>query len=144
MLFRSDVSAVQTKRETLVGGISGDGTEEQLEIPEGVLVYEIEGPLFFGTVSKFEMASERAGANCKAMIFIMKNTIYLDAGGIQAIEQCKSACERKGIVIILSGIHTQPYMLLEKTGFAEKIGRENIYENISEALNRAKQITSKK
>ena len=63
-----DVSAVQTKRETLVGGISGDGTEEQLEIPEGVLVYEIEGPLFFGTVRKFEMASERAGANCKAKI----------------------------------------------------------------------------
>src|SRR5574344_1935267 len=139
-----DVSEVQTKRESLIGGITGDGTEEQLEIPEGVLVYEIEGPLFFGTVSKFEMASERAGANCKAMIFIMKNTIYLDAGGLQALEQCKSACERKGIVIILSGIHTQPYMLLEKTGFAEKIGRENIYENISEALNRAKQITAKK
>ena len=67
------------------------------------------------------MASERAGADCKSMIFYMRNTIYLDAGGIQALEQCKAACDRKGIKIILSGIHTQPYMLLEKTGIAEKI-----------------------
>lgn len=137
-----DVSEVQTKRNTIIGGISGDGTEEQIEIPEGVLVYEIDGPLFFGTVRKFEMASERAGADCRAMIFYMRNTIYLDAGGIQALEQCKSACDRKGMKIILSGIHTQPYMLLEKTGMADKLGRENIFETITEALERAKQIIS--
>ena len=139
-----DVSEVQAKRDTLIGGISGDGTAEQLEIPEGALVYEIEGPLFFGTVRKFEMASERAGADCKAMIFYMRNTIYLDAGGIQALEQCKAACDRKGIKIILSGIHTQPYMLLEKTGIAEKLGRENIFETINEALARAKEIVKEK
>ena len=139
-----DVSEVQAKRDTLIGGISGDGTAEQLEIPEGALVYEIEGPLFFGTVRKFEMASERAGADCKSMIFYMRNTIYLDAGGIQALEQCKAACDRKGIKIILSGIHTQPYMLLEKTGIAEKLGRENIFETINEALARAKEIVKEK
>ena len=139
-----DVSEVQAKRDTLIGGISGDGTAEQLEIPQGALVYEIEGPLFFGTVRKFEMASERAGADCKSMIFYMRNTIYLDAGGIQALEQCKAACDRKGIKIILSGIHTQPYMLLEKTGIAEKLGRENIFETINEALARAKEIVKEK
>ncbi len=45
-----DLSEVQTSRETLIGGIKGDRQEEALKIPEGVLVYEIEGPLFFGTV----------------------------------------------------------------------------------------------
>lgn len=139
-----DVSEVQTKKETLIGGITGDGREEQLEIPQGVLVYEIEGPLFFGTVRKFEMASERAGADCKVMIFRMQNTIYLDAGGLQAIEQCKAACDRKDVKIVLAGIHTQPYMLFEKTGMADKLGRENIYENISDALKRAKDIVNKK
>ena len=52
--------------------------------------------------------------------------------------------DRKGIKIILSGIHTQPYMLLEKTGIAEKLGRENIFETINEALARAKEIVKEK
>ena len=104
------------------------------------MVYEIDGPLFFGTVRKFEFATERAGAEVKAIIFRMRNTIYLDAGGIQALSQAKNACDRKGIKIILSGIHTQPYMLCEKTGMADKIGRENIFDNIEAALVRAREI----
>ena len=70
----------------------------------------------------------------------MRNTIYLDAGGLRALEQCKAACDRHGVTIVLSGIHTQPYMLCEKTGMADKIGRENIFDNIADALARAKEI----
>lgn len=135
-----DVSEVQTSRERLVGGIKANGETEKIDIPDGVLVYEIEGPLFFGTVRKFELATEQAGVNCKVIIFRMRNTIYLDAGGLRALEQCKAACDRKGITIVLSGIHTQPYILCEKTGMADKLGRENIFDNIDGALNRAKEL----
>ena len=138
-----DVSEVQTSRERLVGGIKANGETEKIDIPEGVLVYEIEGPLFFGTVRKFELATEQAGVNCKVIIFRMRNTIYLDAGGLRALEQCKAACDRKGITIVLSGIHTQPYILCEKTGMADKLGRENIFDNIDGALKRAAEIISK-
>ena len=138
-----DVSEVQTSRERLVGGIKANGETEKIDIPDGVLVYEIEGPLFFGTVRKFELATEQAGVNCKVIIFRMRNTIYLDAGGLRALEQCKAACDRKGIIIVLSGIHTQPYILCEKTGMADKLGRENIFDNIEGALKRANEIISK-
>ena len=135
-----DLSEVQNPRETTTAGIRTDMPAENLDIPKGCFVYEIEGPLFFGTVRKFELATERAQANCRVLILRMRNTIYLDAGGIKALEQCKAACDRKGITIVISGIHTQPYMLLEKTGMADKIGRENIYENITEALERGREI----
>lgn len=135
-----DVSEVQESRGTIVSGITGDGQEETLDVPTGVLVYEIDGPLFFGTVRKFELAVERAGAEFKVLVIRMRNTIYLDAGGLQALDQCKAACDRKGVKIVLSGIHTQPYMLCEKTGMADKIGRENIFDNIDAAMARAKEI----
>jgi len=138
-----DLSEVQTGNKTIVTGISGDGSKETIDLPKNVMVYEIEGSLFFGTVRKFEYAVERAGSDCKAIIFRMRNLIYLDAGGLQALEQAKQACDRKGITIILSGIHTQPYMLCEKTGMADKIGRENIFDNINGALARASEISSK-
>mgnify|MGYP002856298849 CR=1 FL=1 len=135
-----DLSEVQSGNRTVVTGILGDGHTEQIDLPKGVLVYEIEGSLFFGTVRKFEYATERAGSDCKVLILRMRNTLYIDAGGLRALEQCKQACDRKGITIVLSGIHTQPYMLCEKTGMADKIGRENIFDNINAALARAKEI----
>ena len=103
-------------------------------------VYEIDGPLFFGTVRKFELAVERAGVESKALILRMRNTLYLDAGGIQALKQLKNACDRKNITIVISGIHTQPFILLEKTGMAELLGRENIFGHIDEALVRAGEL----
>ena len=143
-----DLSEVQSQRETLTGGISNtkntqDFPEEKIELPEGVVVYEIDGPLFFGTVRKFEVAIEKANVNYKVLILRMRNTIYLDAGGLRALEQAKNACDRKGIQIVISGIHTQPYILLEKSGLADKLLRENICENIDKALERSKEILSK-
>ena len=136
-----DLSEVQNEREALISGLhAADMPEEKLDLPKGAMVYEIEGPLFFGTVRKFEVAVEKAGLDYKVLILRMRNTIYLDAGGIRALEQAKAACDRKGITIVISGIHTQPYMLLEKTGMADKLGRENIYDHISGALERARSL----
>lgn len=135
-----DVSEVQEKRENIITGIDASGNSTEYTIPENVLVYDIEGPLFFGTVRKFEMAVERAAISCKALVLNMESTIYLDAGGIRALEQCKAACDRKGIKIILSGIHTQPYILFEKTEMVNKIGRENIFGEIQEAIDYASKL----
>ena len=55
-----DVSEVQSSRETLVGGITTSSNDELSQIPHGVLIYRIDGPLFFGTVRKFELAIEKA------------------------------------------------------------------------------------
>ena len=136
-----DVSEVQNKRDSIAGGISGNEfLEENIEISESAVVYEIDGPLFFGTVRKFEFAIERAGANAKVLILRMQNMIYIDAGGIRALEQAKAACDKNGITIVISGIHTQPYILFSKMGMIEKLGKENICADIKEALSRTNQL----
>ena len=139
-----DVSEMQTRQGAFASGIKGSGNDEQIVIPEGVLVYEIDGPLFFGTVRKFELAVEQAGVAYRVLIIRMRNTIYLDAGGIRALEQCKQACDRKKITIIISGIHTQPYMLMEKMGMCDALGKENIFDNINDALKRAEEVSKQK
>lgn len=135
-----ELSEVTTGNKGIFEGAKTNDYDEQIEIPKDVMIYEINGPLFFGTIRKFELAMERTKNNYKVLILRMRNTLYLDAGGIRALEQCKAACDRKGITIVLSGIHTQPFMLCEKTGMTEKIGRENIFDNINAALERAKEI----
>ena len=140
-----DLSNVQAKRENLTEGISGSSeNQETLDIPKGAMVYEIDGPLFFGTVRKFDVAVEKAEVSYKVLVLRMRNTIYLDAGGIRALEQAKQACDRRGVTIVLSGIHTQPYMLCEKTGMLSKLGKENVCANIDAALARAREILGEK
>ena len=135
-----ELSEVTSGNKGIFEGAKTNDYDEQIEIPKDVMIYEINGPLFFGTIRKFELAMERTKNNYKVLILRMRNTLYLDAGGIRALEQCKAACDRKGITIVLSGIHTQPFMLCEKTGMTEKIGCENIFDNINAALERAKEI----
>lgn len=115
-----------------------DTIETPLEIPLGVLVYEIDGPLFFGTAQKFEQAVERSGAEFKVLIIRMRRMIYLDAGGINTIKQVHEMCSRRHVRLIISGIHTQPYALLHKTGLAQELGDENICAKIDTSLERAK------
>ncbi len=139
-----DLSEVQSKRENLtegIGKVDGDyESDEKLEVPVGVMVYEIDGPLFFGTVRKFEVAVTQANLAYKVLVLRMRNTIYLDAGGIRALEQAKASCDKKGVTIVLSGIHTQPYLLCDKMGILDKLGRQNVCSHIDEAMARAKEI----
>ena len=124
-----------------------DTPEEHLDVPKGVLIYEVEGPLFFATVRKFEVAVGRSGAEFKVMVIRMRNTTYLDAGGIKALRQLQNACASQKITIVLSGVHDQPLRLLEKSGMVESLGSENVCRDINAALERAGKIlaeTSKK
>jgi sulfate permease, SulP family len=141
-----DVSEVRERRSSITGGLSDSGDAHDRGdlpvIPSGVLMYEIEGPLFFGTVRKFEIAVEQAEVDYRVLVIQMQNTIYLDAGGLQALLQLKNACDRKHITIILAGIHTQPYILLEKTGTADVLGRENVFDSVTGALERAAAVAA--
>lgn len=141
-----DVCEVHEYHNNVMSGIesNNESSDMSFKIPENVLVYEIDGPLFFGTVRKFELAVEQAEVDYKVLVLQMNDTLYLDAGGLQALKQLKNACDRKHVTVILSGVLTQPYVLLERTGAADRIGRDNIFENIDEALNRASEIASQK
>jgi len=72
----------------------------------------------------------------------MKNTIYLDAGGIQVLEKLFDSCKKKKVTLILSNVHTQPLLLLHKSGLDETIGQENIFGDITIALEHARKINN--
>lgn len=113
------------------------------DIPPGTFVFEIEGPLFFGTIQKFEEATARTGIEFKVLILRMQNTIYLDAGGIHVLEQLYESCRKRNVILLISEIHTQPYMLAIKTGLTVKLGNENFFGSLPEALVRSASICGK-
>lgn len=108
--------------------------EEHLIVPEGVEVYEINGPYFFGIATKFEEIMARLGDRPKIRIIRMRKVPFIDSTGIHNLTTLCKMSQKENIHIILSGVNDQVHAVLEKSGFYELLGKENICININEAL----------
>ncbi len=140
ILFMRRMSDVTTVREWEYGREDDPGSLRLRRVPPHTVVYEIEGPVFFATVD--EMMNITAGPRTKVMILRMRGVPSIDITALQNMENFLSRCEGRHITLLLSHVNKHPREVMEKAGFAERIGRENFCENIDAALRRAEQIIS--
>lgn len=134
------------KKEFDDRGVINDSGEDQISsevIPDGVIIYEVNGPFFFGAASKFKEASRIVNENVKVMILRLRNVPAIDATGLNTIEDFYNDCQKSGCVLILSGIHAQPLFAAEKSGLTQKIGAKNIVGDINSAIERAELCINK-
>jgi SulP family sulfate permease len=115
---------------------------DKLILPKGVEVYEIDGPFFFGIANKLEAGMRWTGLDSKhpkLRIIRMRKVPFMDSTGLHNLESLYRLSEKDGIQLILSGVNEKIKAMLNKSGFADKIGKDNICSNINEALERAKE-----
>jgi SulP family sulfate permease len=117
--------------------------EESLMVPKGVEVYEINGPYFFGIANKFEEQMVQLGDRPKVRIIRMRKVPFIDSTGIHNLTNLCKMSKKERITIVLSGVNEKVHHVLEKSGFYELLGEENICENINVAIDRANQIIQK-
>jgi SulP family sulfate permease len=110
------------------------------EIPKGVMVYRIFGAFLFGAADKLESALKRLKQEPDVLILRMRKVVAMDATGLNALEDLYERLHRKGKHLVLSAPHTQPLLVMEKAGFIERLGRENVCPHIDAALARAREI----
>lgn len=119
-------------------------TTEQLahgkHIPDGVLVYRIFGPFFFGAAEKMEDALQRVERLPKILILRLQLVPAMDSTALNALESVVERMQAAGGTVILSGPHRQPLQLLAQSGFIERIGRANIRAHFDDALARAREL----
>ena len=123
--------------------------EEQIEkeavgdfaIPKNVEVFEITGPLFFGAAYKFKDAMKFIENPPKVLIIRMRKVPIIDATGIKAIEEVFVEAKHKGTKLILSEVHSGQVMKeLKAARLLFSIGKANVTQTFTEALDRSKKI----
>lgn len=129
-----DASEVSSK-----DGYDPDATKNKV-IPEGVEVYEINGPFFFGVADMLINTLEHIGKTPKVFILRMRNVPAIDATGEHALENFYHTCKKLGIALVLSGVNKAPYETLKKMHFIDMIGKENVLDHIDKALVRTNEI----
>ena len=117
---------------------------EHLTIPEGVEVYEINGPYFFGAGNKFEEVMAAFGDRPKVRIIRMRKVPFVDSTGIHNLTNLCEMSHNEGIEVVLSGVCEKVHKQLEKARFYDILGNKNICSHINLALERANEIIGKK
>ncbi len=107
---------------------------ETLDIPEGVEVYQIDGPFFFGIANKLDSVMEWIGEKPKVRVIRMRRIPFMDSTGLHNLQALISTSQEEGIQIILSGVNDNVYKLLLKSKIDLLIGKENITSDIQSAL----------
>ena len=112
----------------------------RMDVPEGVHVFEVNGPFFFGAAYKFEEAMDVLQKPPRVRIIRMRNVPAIDSTGLHMLAQIAERSRRQGVTFIVAGIHRQPLVALEQSGLDSVIGAENIVGTIEEALQRARTL----
>ena len=68
----------------------------------------------------------------------------MDATGLNALEDLHDKLRRRGKHLVISGPHTQPLLVMDKAGFLDRIGRDNVCAHIDSALDRAREILAQR
>ncbi len=113
-------------------------------VPEGVEVYEVEGPFFFGMADTFWNALGNRRHDIPVLVLRIRNVPAIDATGLQHLRQLHSQCSRHHTQLIFSGVAPQPHRTFEQSGFLDEVGTENFCSSIDEALKRAAQFVQRK
>jgi SulP family sulfate permease len=119
-------------------GAPGQGHERIPPPPPGVLVYRVFGALLFGAADKLDSVLRRAGTDTRVVVLHLAAVTALDATALNALDSLHAKLRRHGKHLVLSGPHTQPYVLMEKSGFLERVGAENVAADLEAAVARAR------
>ena len=118
---------------------------DHLTIPEGVEVYEIDGPYFFGIANKFDdIMTHVSGEKYPIRIIRMRKVPFVDSTAMHNLSMLIQRSHREGMTIILSGVKTHVLHQLQTGGIEQEMNPENICPNIHDALKRAEELLKEK
>jgi SulP family sulfate permease len=135
----AEVTQVSVYRSGALTDTEDEGEDDpdgvaRREVPRGVEIYEIDGPLFFGAAETFKSTLARVAARPKVLILRLRHVPAIDSTGLHALEDLRRRCARDRTLLLLSDVHTQPLAALERTGFVAALGPGRLCGDLDAAL----------
>lgn len=107
-------------------------------VPKNTKVYEINGPMFFAASDKFMYVL--SDKDIDVLCIRMRNVPAIDATGVETLKKIADICDKHNISVVFSHVNEQPMSIMEKSGFVDRIGRDNFCNHIDTALIRAEEL----
>lgn len=136
---------------TDIQGIEMNDDEDEFELlddelkevlSDEILIYEINGPFFFGAADKFLDSIQSLQGPSKVLIIRLRNVPVIDATAVHALNLLQDNCHRSNTTLILSEVNDRPYQVIKRVGLVQEIGRQQVCRHFDQAIARAKEIVN--
>ena len=107
-------------------------------LSDKILIYEINGPFFFGAAEKFLDSIQSLQGPSKVLIIRLRNVPVIDATAVHALGLLHDKCVKSNTVLILSEMMDKPYQVIERVGLVNQIGKNQVCPCLDEAITKAK------
>lgn len=113
---------------------------EQRVRADDLVVYRIDGPIFFGAADRFFEELLRVDHGIRAVVLRMRGVPVMDATGATALRSLVDRLARRGIIVLVSHLQDQPRQVLERTGILQEITRrgDHLFDGTDEAIAHAR------
>jgi SulP family sulfate permease len=139
LLFIKRMSDVTTLDIVTSSGVDLDDLRFK-DVPEGISIYEINGPFFFGAANNLIHTMESIAEVSGIIILRMRSVPVMDTTGLNALETFSVTCARHKATLILSGVQPEPFKLIKSSGLLKTLGEKNVTNHIDKALARAREL----
>jgi SulP family sulfate permease len=112
------------------------------QLPKRVILYEINGPLFFGAAERFRNVLGEISEKPRVMVVRMRHVPAMDSTGIHALRELVRNGHKAKTEIILAEVLAQPRLVLTNSGLVSEIGPHNVLDSLDAALERAGEIVA--
>ncbi|MCZ7647269.1 MAG: C4-dicarboxylic acid transporter DauA [Planctomycetota bacterium] len=107
---------------------------ERADLPPGVMLYEIGGPLFFGAAQKAMSAIHAVSERTRVVVLDLRSVPAMDATGLVNLESALGRLRKNGVFVVLAGVQAQPGEVLAKAGVADEDGILAVRHGFEEGL----------
>jgi sulfate permease, SulP family len=139
----SNISAITREfsdADEEIGELKDPNAVADRELPPGVEVYEVNGPLFFGVADRLKDTLRTLERPPRVFVLRMRRVPAIDASGLHALEEFYDKCRRQGTILLLSGVHAQPLVAFHRARFDERLDPDSMFGSLDDALDRAREI----
>ncbi len=125
---------------TTIEPVAPDDARLAPGLPEGVAAYRVFGSLFFGAVGKLEALVEATSGHAppRVLILDLHRAINLDTTCLEALEGLHRGLRQRGGELVLCDANKHPLSLMQRSGFLDELGRENLAADLPAAVARAR------
>ncbi len=138
-LLQVDPTSLSGEQTPLHGDRPGGDAEREIR-QEDLIVYRIEGPIFFGAADRFFEELLRVDRHIRIVILRLRRVPVMDVTGAAALRTLVERLTRRGIVVMMSGVQDQPRSVLERTGILAAVTRDSdhLFDDTQQAIAHAR------
>ncbi len=141
----SDVTYIKDLKLDSAEDDEGDSGEEIFPAKgyDNIMIYEVNGPLFFGAADKFMSALEEVHDRTKIIILRLRAVPAMDATAFRSLEMFFKKTRKRGRRLFITEIQQQPYSVLEKADFFTNFNMHYVCDSLEEALQKSSELLLK-